>query len=631
VISKIFQRMDSILLFIDQFEELFSRVKDRTLARDFYLQINEAAASSRILIVATMRDDFLHYCAKLPVLSRLVNRNRDSAYFLSAPGPLELYEMITAPARVAGLEYEGDLAQRILKETGSDPGGLALMAYALDQLYKSSGRDGKLSLQAYQSFGGVQGAIGTRAQETFDRLSIEAKKTLQPIFLELLDVDESGRATRKRVPVKLIDIDPPRHELLEAFKEARLLVSSQGLVEVAHEALFRRWPALSEWITKHQEDLILLRQVRSDSELWARNGRKSEFRWPDERLQPVYQMLDRLGKDLDQEKDAAEFIRLEVERLWEEIENPATSHRRRSWIGERLDTLGDPRPGVGLVRGMLPLQAEKGKAHTFDSLRTGEFRLWGDKPGHLGLPDLVWLKVEGGSITIEKQTFTVQPFYIAKYPITYRQFEAFVEAKDGFKDARWWEGLSADEDGKSKPQEQSFKFYNHPRENVTWYGAIAFCRWLNARLHWPTLPTKLDLKTLDKFTGLRLPIEWEWQWAATGGNPKYEYPWGAEWDEGKTNISESGLGRTTAVGMYPAGSAKCGALDLIGNVWEWCLNEYEKPTNIGLNGSNYRVARGSSWNIIQDGASASFRYGNDPGLRNLYGRGFRVVVRPPSL
>lgn len=541
--------------------------------------------------------------------------------------------MITAPAQAAGLEYEGDLAQRILKDTGADPGALALMAFALDQLHKASGRDGKLTLQAYQSFGGVQGAIGTRAQETFEKLSEEAQKTLPRVFRELLEVNESGTATRKRAPLEQVERDAASRELTQALIQARLLTTSRGadnnaLVEVAHEALFRSWGQLKDWIEEAQDDLILLRQVRTAAEWWSKHERKPEYLWLDERLKPVYEMQKRLEPDWAEHEK--EFIRLEVERLWEEIENPDTSHRRRSWIGERLDTLGDPRPGVGLVTTTLSLRAEEGETQRLDLLHAGEIRLWGDKLEHIGLPDIVWQKVDGGSIQIKDQTFKVQPFLIAKYPITYRQFDSFIEAQDGFKDASWWAGFSADDDHKNKPGEQNFKFYNHPRENVSWYNAVAFCRWLNVRLSWSMLPTKLDLKTLDHFTGIRLPSEWEWQWAASRRKETYKYPWGKEWDGSKANTSECGLGRTTAAGMYLAGSATCGALDMSGNVWEWCLNEYNKPEKIDLGGSANRVVRGGSWDYSLDYARASDRLNYHPNDR-YYNFGFRLAVRPMGM
>ncbi len=626
------------ILFIDQFEELFTRVTDKDYNQKFQLLLNDAVNSTRILIIATIRDDFYHYCVKSSVLSRLINRHSDSTYALSAPGIVELYEMIAGPARVAGLEFEDGLVRQILEDTGNNPGALALMAYALDQLYKTSVGKKVLTRSAYEAFKGVNGVIGIRAQETFEKLSQGAQDKLPVVFRELLDVDESGAATRKRAPLEQVEHDTASRELTQALVQARLLVTSrsasdQALVEVAHEALFRSWPRLKAWIEETQDDHILLRQVRTAAEWWNKYGRKPEFLWPDERLKPVYEMQKRLEPNWNEHEK--EFIRLEVERLWEEIENPNTSHRRRSWIGERLDTLGDPRPGVGLINGILPLRGETGTTHAFDSLRAGEMRLWGDALEHIGLPDIVWQKVDGGSIQIEKQTFKMQPFLIAKYPITYRQFESFIEAEDGFKDARWWKGLSADENHKSKPGEQNFKFYNHPRETVSWYDAVAFCRWLDARVSLPKQPAALSLKNLftknaEQSIGLSLPTEWEWQWAATGGKEEYEYPWGKEWDGSKANTSECGLARTTAAGMYLAGSATCGALDMSGNVYEWCLNEYNNPEQIGLNGTDSRVVRGGSWSYDQDSACVSYRYYFNPDFRDgAYG--FRLVVRPPSL
>lgn len=612
-----------VVLFIDQFEELFARITDETVRQEFSLLLSEAVQSPRILAVVTMRDDFYHYCVKSAVLSRLINRNINSTYTLSVPGAVELHEMISEPARVAGLQFEQGLVRHILEETGSDPGALALMAYALDQLHKSSGDSGHLSLAIYRGFGGVPGAIGARAQRTFDKLSSAAQTALPQVFSELLEVDESGTATRRRALLAQVERDEASRELVQALVDARLLVTSrdaydQALLEVAHDALFRSWPALKAWIETVQDDLILLRQVRAEVVLWERHARQTAYLWPDERLRPVYAMRDRLKPDLNESEQ--EFIRLEVERLLEEIENPTTSHRRRSWIGERMDTLGDPRPGVGLVRSILPLQRAEKQA--FDDLRPNERRFWGDKPEHSGLPDLVWLSVPGGSIKIEQQTFPIQPFYITKYPITYQQFQAFVDAPDGFHEQRWWNGMPAGKDEKSKPGEQNFKFYNHPRENVSWYEAVAFCHWLNNRIGW-SAPNKPDVP------GLRLPAEWEWQWAATGGRSDFVYPWGMNWDGIRVNTNESGLGRTTAVGMYPAGAAACGALDMGGNVWEWCLNEYEILQNIEISGSGNRVLRGGAWYNYEGFAHVDFRFKYNPndGLINV---GFRVLMRLPS-
>ena len=92
-----------------------------------------------------------------------------------------------------------------------------------------------------------------------------------------------------------------------------------------------------------------------------------------------------------------------------------------------------------------------------------------------------WCEISTGKVEIEDQSFNVQPFLMAKYPITYEQFQVFVEAEDGFHNDGWWQGLV---ERASEPGIQHFAHTeNLPRENVSWYDAVAFCRWLTMRMN----------------------------------------------------------------------------------------------------------------------------------------------------
>jgi formylglycine-generating enzyme required for sulfatase activity len=80
--------------------------------------------------------------------------------------------------------------------------------------------------------------------------------------------------------------------------------------------------------------------------------------------------------------------------------------------------------------------------------------------------------------------------------------------------------------------------------------------------------------------------------------------------------------------MFPKGDSLQGVSDLAGNVWEWCLNEYDKPDRVGVTGDASRVLRGGSWFNTQDHARAVHRYNLDP-LNPYRYLGFRVVVSSP--
>jgi len=236
----------------------------------------------------------------------------------------------------------------------------------------------------------------------------------------------------------------------------------------------------------------------------------------------------------------------------------------------------------------------------------------------------------GGSILIDGSTFEVDAFYIAKHETTNAQYDAFVQSGDGFDNPAWWADMPA---AYSPPQRGLENPRNSlsdaPRDTVSWYQAVAFTRWLNARM---------AAKNADISSGglrvngveweVRLPAEWEWQWAAQGGAEAREYPWG-DWQEGHANTGEAGVGATTAVGSYPLGAAASGALDMSGNVWEWCLNKWDPPHSATVDATHEtRVLRGGSFNDVRVLASSSFR-------RNLYphgaGRffGFRVGLFAP--
>lgn len=213
-------------------------------------------------------------------------------------------------------------------------------------------------------------------------------------------------------------------------------------------------------------------------------------------------------------------------------------------------------------------------------------------------------------------TIHITPFCLARYPVTNAQFQAFLDDVDGYVNPIWWAGLDA---APETPRPSYWTETNHPRDNVSWFEAIAFCAWLSARLGYT----------------ITLPTDAQWQQAACGNQAGLAYPWGKKYRTGFANIDETWendgpyyLQRTSAVGIYPQGNSRQGISDLSGNVWEWCLNSYQGPGNTALSGTFSRVLRGGSWDGYEVLARASNRNYCSPDFRN-YAIGFRVCCASP--
>ncbi|MBA3530673.1 MAG: SUMF1/EgtB/PvdO family nonheme iron enzyme [Ardenticatenales bacterium] len=276
----------------------------------------------------------------------------------------------------------------------------------------------------------------------------------------------------------------------------------------------------------------------------------------------------------------------------------ATRERLRArWLARLRDVVAEPEPraraAVGRALALAELDNRPGVGLRAD-----------------GLPDIAWVEIAGGKCQIggdevayqglPAQEAEVPTFWMAKYPVTYRQFQAFIDAPDGFYNDRWWE-----EAGKHPGEagEQAFPYGSHPRERVSWYDAMAFCRWLSATVGYE----------------VRLPSEEEWEKAARG-TAGLLYPYGNEFDATKGNTMETGIGQTSAVGIFPEGASPYGVEEMSGNVWEWCL------TNVS---GHSRVLRGGSWCFNRQSARAASRVHHSPGYRDVDG-GVRVVcVGPP--
>jgi len=605
-----------LLLGVDQAEELV-RGNNREQATQF-LQLLEDLRNELggLQIALASRSDGLPGLLAVQPRLRLLERN---LRYIDELGREELTAAIELPAKCLHVGFAPGLVQTIVNDALNEPRvPLPIVQLCLSRLWELRS-DATIVKQAYLDLGGLTGALASHANSILDRFharietlpisstllklpirlyvfnalvgSLDIRRDLSDsealdvlwahTLLQLVEVGDRGGDLRRRVPLSSFKF--LEREYIEALVAGRLAIVSHDsltgaeMVELAHDSLLTKWDKLGDWIEAQRDHLRLRSQLQREAAYWDCRGRPREYQWSDVRALEAGRMMHELG-ETPSDLERLFLGPVDERTMLERLKDVSTTHQERATIGDRLALLGDARPGTGVKD---------------------------------GLPDIVWCPVPEGRVRLgdDPDELGVDRFEMAKYPVTYTQYRLFVDAVDGYRNAEWWAGLPKryyDEPGRQIPL-----FDNHPAVNVDWVEAIAYSRWLSRRL----------------MIEVRLPTEWEWQQAATRGNPEREFPWGPSWDESRANTYENGLNRTVAVGLYPQEMPLDAPLDLAGNVWEWCINDYRKLAPVSemtFEGAETRAIRGGAGSSPAKYASAFFRNHYRPDYR-FDALGFRLI------
>ena len=209
-----------------------------------------------------------------------------------------------------------------------------------------------------------------------------------------------------------------------------------------------------------------------------------------------------------------------------------------------------------------------------------------------------------------KHKLVLAEYWIGRTLVTVEQYAAFIRA-----------GNYPTRPGQIEQLASSARY---PVVNVTWYDAMAFCRWLQEHLS----------VEMGRYNA-RLPGEAEWEKAARGTDGR-EFPWGNQPpDEHLCNFNyKPGLvtPELTPVGRYsPKGNSPYGCADMAGTVWEWTHSLFKPYPYFAGDGreneqdSGERVVRGGAFNNFTSFMRCSVRASSDP-ARSYTSRGFRVCV-----
>jgi serine/threonine protein kinase len=275
-----------ILLFVDQFEELYTQVGDVAERAAFTACLSAVAddATSPLRVVLSVRSDFLDRVAEDPAF---VAELTQGLFFLGPPSRDGLREAITQPAEMAGFRFElPATVEDMLDHLETTPGALPLLQFAAARLWESRDTARRLlTHQSYAQMGGVAGALASHADRVVAELGPHKATLVRALLLRLVTAER----TRAIVPIaELRELSREVGEiqrLIDQMVDARLLVvqtveGGKGTtVEIVHESLVQGWPMLRRWLDENQDDAQLVDQLRVAARQWQQKGFDAGLLW----------------------------------------------------------------------------------------------------------------------------------------------------------------------------------------------------------------------------------------------------------------------------------------------------------------------------------------------------------------
>ncbi len=272
-------------LSIDRLEVLLSSSRFSSKERsEFLAVIDTLACSDSVIIYSACRNDFYPQIVEFP---SLMKGKQDGSHFdLVAPTPNELSQMVRLPALAAGLNWSVDektgvaLDELLTNEASGHPDALPLLQYTLQELYLQRGEGQTLLASTYRDLGGIEGAIGSKAEQVYSQLASQNEQDLSHVLSLLVTLNEDGSITSKAAKWSEL-INQQQRDFVDALVEDRLFVShlqhQQPCFSVAHEALLRRWSRVEGWLSAHRDSLVVKYRIQQQTKHWLDDNRSTAY------------------------------------------------------------------------------------------------------------------------------------------------------------------------------------------------------------------------------------------------------------------------------------------------------------------------------------------------------------------
>lgn len=315
----------NILLFIDQFEELYTQVADLDERLAFTASLTSIAddPSSPTRVVLSIRSDFLDRVAEDQVF---MNELSQGLIFLIAPNRNGLRDAIVQPAEMAGFSFESEtIIEEMLDHLATTQGALPLLQFAASKLWESRDTQKKmLTLDSYRSLGGIAGALATHADRVLSEMTKSTQALARAVFLRLVTPERTRAIVSLEEISELSKNTEELKHLIDQLVRARLLtVQTSGgsaTVEIVHESLVHSWPTLKRWLDETGEDAAFLDQLRNSAKQWQANNFSKDLLWVGE----VAEEAERFHK-----RYRGELPLVQVEFLEETFKKKRSAARRK--------------------------------------------------------------------------------------------------------------------------------------------------------------------------------------------------------------------------------------------------------------------------------------------------------------
>ncbi|WP_413492984.1 winged helix-turn-helix domain-containing protein [Shewanella baltica] len=273
-------------LFIDRLEVLLSSPLFSDTERTVFVELLEQLATSKaVIIISACRNDFYPLLVGYPSL--MAGKSRGAHFDLAPPTRTELLQMIRLPAVAANLSWEVDsetampLDEMLCSDAASNPDALPMLQYTLQALYLQRSADDKLLVSVYHALGGIEGAIGKNAEQAISHLSDAEKASLPRILSLLVTLREDEKSITSRTARWSQLQSTAETALVQAMVDSRLFVShlqnGEPCFSIAHEALLRRWPRATAWISEHSDSLSIKSRLQHLSTRWLSEAKHSAY------------------------------------------------------------------------------------------------------------------------------------------------------------------------------------------------------------------------------------------------------------------------------------------------------------------------------------------------------------------